>query len=85
MEILADMTYHASGTPNMATIDVIGTIEVVDCDATLVDTSGQYACPPADIGQYTLTVTDTTLTFTAVSDPCDGRRIPITSGPLTRQ
>ncbi len=85
MKILGDMTYHASGTPNMANIDVIGTIQVDKCNAKIVDTSGKLACPTTDIGRYTFTVTDTKLTFAVVSDPCDGRRIPLTRGPLTKK
>lgn len=84
MEILSDMTYRASGTPNMASIDVNGTLQVSGCDVTIVDTSGQYACPSTDIGAYTFTATETTLSFTLVSDPCDGRRIPLTAGSLTK-
>lgn len=85
MEILADKTYRASGTPNMAAIDVIGTFDADRCNATIVDTSGRFACPANEIGRYTFTVTDTTLAFALVSDPCDGRRIPLTRGPLTRR
>lgn len=85
MEILGNMTYRASGSPNMASIDVNGTLQIDKCHAKIVDTSGRYACPSTDIGQYTFTVTDTTLTFTVVKDPCDGRRTPLTAGPLTKK
>jgi hypothetical protein len=85
MEILGDFKYRASGTPNMASIDVNGSVAVDKCSVKIVDVSGVYACPTVDVGRYTFTVTDTTLTFTLVSDPCDGRRIPLTAGPLTRR
>ena len=68
------------GTSNMASIDVNGTLQVDKCNAKIVDTSGKYACPSTDIGEYTFTVTNTTLAYTVVSDPCDGRRIPLTRG-----
>jgi len=85
MKILADMTYRASGSPNMASIDVTGTLKVDKCDVEILDTSGRYACPSTDVGKYTFTVTETTLAFTLVSDPCDGRRRPLTAGPLTKK
>jgi hypothetical protein len=85
MKIFVDRTYHASGSPNMASIDVIGTVQVDKCHAKIVDTSGRFACPSANIGRYTFTVSDTTLAFTVVDDPCDGRRIPLTAGPLTKK
>jgi len=84
MEILSDWTYQASGTPNMASIDVTGTVQVDNCDIKLTDISGQFACLPEQVGEYGFTVSDTTLTFTLVSDACDGRRIPLTKGPLTK-
>jgi hypothetical protein len=85
MEVLGDGTYRASGTPNMASIDVTGTLKIDRCNATFVDASGRFACPATDVGRYTFSVSDTTIAFTLVSDPCDGRRIPLTSGPLTRK
>jgi hypothetical protein len=85
MQILGDMTYRASGSPNMATIDVNGTLQISACSVQIVDVSGKFACPSAAIGQYTFTVTDTTLTFSVVSDPCDGRRMPLTAGPLKKR
>lgn len=85
MEILADSTYRASGAPNMAAIDVTGTLRTNQCQASIVDTSGRFACPSSNVGKYTFTVTDTRLAFTLVSDPCEGRRIPLTAGPLTRK
>ena len=85
MEILSDRTYRASGSPNMASIDVNGTLQVDRCNVKIVDISGRYACPPADIGKYTFTVTNTTLAFAVVSDPCDGRRIPLTREKLTKK
>lgn len=85
MEILADSTYRASGAPNMAAIDVIGTLRTNQCQASIVDTSGRFACPSSNVGKYTFTVTATRLTFTLVSDACEGRRIPLTAGPLNRK
>jgi hypothetical protein len=85
MTVRADGTYEASGTPNMASIDVTGTLRTEGCKATLVDTSGRYACPPGQVGRYTFAVTDTTLQFTLVSDACDGRRIPLSAGSLSRR
>jgi len=85
MQILGDMTYRASGSPNMASIDVNGHLRIDKCSVTIVDTSGRYACPPAAIGKYEFAVTDTALTFSTVSDPCDGRRIPLTAGPLRKK
>jgi hypothetical protein len=85
MEVLGDGTYRASGTPNMATIDVTGTLKIDRCNATFVDKSGRFACPATSVGRYTFSVSDTTIAFTPVNDPCDGRRIPLTSGPLTRK
>lgn len=85
MEIMQDSTYHASGTPNMSSIDVIGTLQVDACNVTITDTSGKYACPAEQVGQYTFTVSDTNLAFSVISDPCDGRRLPLTEAPLSRK
>jgi hypothetical protein len=85
MEIVGDGTYRASGTPNMASIDVNGTVQIDGCNIKLTDTTGKYACPSTQIGEYTFTVSDTTLAFTLVSDPCDGRKTPLTAGPLTKK
>lgn len=84
MTVRSDGTYEASGTPNMASIDVTGTLRTNGCRATFVDTSGRYACPREQEGRYTFAVTDTTLRFTLLSDACDGRRIPLSAGALRR-
>ena len=85
MEIHPDLTYRASGTPNMAQVDVTGRIRIVGHTITFTDTSGRFACPPSQAGEYTFTVSATTLTFKVLRDPCDGRRAPLSTNPLTRK
>ena len=34
---------------------------------------------------FAFSSTDTTLSFVVVSDPCDGRRTPLTAGALTKK
>ena len=85
MKILSDLTYQASGTPNFGQIEVNGTLQVSGCTVKITDVSGKGACQLTQVGDYTFTVSAKTVTFTAVSDACDGRRIPLSGKPLTKQ
>jgi hypothetical protein len=81
----SDLSYEAAGAPNLEEIDVTGQAAVDGCEISLTDlTGGVYACPEAQVGVYTFTVSETTLTFALVSDACDGRRIPLDGDVLTR-
>lgn len=73
IDIGEDLSFDAAGAPNMAQIDVSGQISVDGCQLSFVDASGVFACPSEQVGEYTYTVDATTLTLTAVSDPCAGR------------
>jgi hypothetical protein len=84
MEIAADLTYHTVGSAQM-NYDVTGTIEVDGCTARFTDTSGQGACPLAQIGEYGFVVTETTLTTTLMSDPCAGRVVGLDGTEFQRQ
>jgi hypothetical protein len=72
MEISDDLSYHTVGA-SQATYDVYGMIEVDGCTARFTETSGQGACPSAQVGEYGFVVTETALTTTLVSDACAGR------------
>jgi hypothetical protein len=84
VNIAPDFSFEAAGAPNLAEIDVTGTIDADGCDLFITDTGGQYACPPEQVGHYTFSVNATQLKLTAVADPCDGRRIPLNGARLNR-
>lgn len=53
---------------------------------TIQDFSGPFSCPMDQIGIYQFAITDgTSLDFSAVEDPCDGRVFFITNNSLTRE
>ncbi|MBI5486813.1 MAG: hypothetical protein HY905_05745 [Deltaproteobacteria bacterium] len=81
----ADLSYEAAGAPNLTRIDVTGQAAVDGCQITFGHEGGTYACPDEQPGTYTFTVDATQLSFTLVSDACDGRRIPISGAVLTRE
>ena len=81
----ADLTYEAAGAPNLLTIDVTGQAVVDGCRISFTNEAGSHPCPTDQIGVYDFTVDATTLTFTMVTDLCDGRRIPIDGAVLARE
>lgn len=84
IEIFNDFSFQAAGAPNLAEIDVTGTIDIDGCDFIITDTAGQFACPEDQVGHYTFTVTADKLTLKGVEDLCDGRRIPLDGAQLKR-
>lgn len=64
---------------------VFGTFTISGAEITLDDGGGPLTCnPPADVGTYTWSVVEGGgLAFTAVSEPCGGRREVITAGTWT--
>ena len=84
VRVADDFTFEAAGAPNLATIQVTGTMAIDDCTARFTDTGGVYACPKEQVGTYTFSVSDTALRFTLVSDDCAGRQA-VGKGALTRE
>lgn len=82
--IASDLSFQAAGAPNVAVIHVTGTLGGEGCTLTFTDLSGTHACPPNQVGTYTFSVTETSLSLQLVSDACDGRRIPLSGAVLAR-
>lgn len=83
MEIQADadifVTHESSG-------GVIGEASVDGDEITLRDRGGELACTsPQQSGTYRWSETDATVTFSLVSDGCDGRRFVMLYGPWNKQ
>lgn len=83
MEIQSDgdsfVTHESSG-------GVIGEVSVDGDEITLKDLGGELACTsPTASGTYSWTETDATVTFSVVSDGCDGRRFVMLYGPWNKQ
>jgi len=85
VEFADDLSYEAAGAPNLMEIDVIGQAAVDGCEISFTDTGGDYACPEEQVGVYTFSVSETTLSFAVIDDACDGRRIPLDGAVLTRE
>lgn len=65
---------------------VTGNYAVTGDQMTFSDTDGAMACEgPQAAGSYIPALDGATLTFTLVDDECAGRRIILTSHPLTKQ
>lgn len=54
-------------------VDVVGKHVTEGNRVTVWDVSGEFACPSDQKGVYTYALDGDTLTFTKVSDPCEGR------------
>ncbi|MFW6039635.1 MAG: hypothetical protein ACOC9N_00995 [Gemmatimonadota bacterium] len=65
---------------------VAGVVSVADDEITFRDLGGSLACTaPQESGTYRWTETDATVTFSVVSDGCDGRRFVMPYGPWNKQ
>jgi len=84
LEIAADLSYHAVGVNDVG-YDVTGNAEVEGCVVKLTETAGALACPAEQVGEYEFVVTETTLTFTLVSDACQGRVMGIDGKTFQKQ
>lgn len=82
MEVQTDgdqFVTHASG-------NVVGEVSVDGDEITFRDLGGSLACTaPQESGTYRWTETDATVTFSVVSDGCDGRRFVMLYGPWNKQ
>jgi hypothetical protein len=67
-----------------AGVDVTGTYSLTGSRIVYTDSSGPQACNAATTGTYDYVISGTTLTFTLVSDPCNGRILAM-SKTWTRQ
>lgn len=65
---------------------VVGEVSVDGNEITLNDMGGELAClSPTQSGTYGWTETDATVTFSVVSDGCDGRRFVMLYAPWNKQ
>ena len=84
IRIASDLSFEAAGAPNMAVIQVTGTLGGEGCTLTFTDSGGTYACPGNQTGTYTFSVTESALHLQLVEDACEGRRRPLDGVTLTR-
>ncbi len=68
----ADNRYEVEFTGDDV-IDVLGSYEIAKNQITFSDDGGDYSS--IEPGVYEFKVTETTITFTSVDDPTDGRRM----------
>jgi hypothetical protein len=61
-----------------------GRTSVVGSKITFRDSSGHYACPPAQAGVYRWKLAGRSLTLTAIAERCQGRLLVLTRHPLTK-
>lgn len=82
------VTFNADGTHAVSAggnIVVKGVYTIKDDQILLTDKEGEYACGGDVTGSYKWKFDGKSLTFSVVSDDCDGRKGGLTSQPFNKK